>query len=369
MGDIKTPRDAKGSRSLKVLQKTSASVYAGKMPARSARNMKHAHALKGARQIVRIDRQPWEERVAAILHVLEDHRYGRSNAMHNAINDAEQAKQMAMQKMAEVETYAEEMQAANEEMRATNEEMQVITEEMERSSMDLERFVPTADENIRVPLRDICVDADQLAEKYADKMSDEDRQTLENMAAKADQMEMLLQSVLTYWRVNMTAAPFAATDTDLIFEDVLLALDEKVMQTKAQVSHDPLPTLLADKDQLTMVFEILMDNALSFAGDVPPNLHVSAQNIGEEQIKIPNSEISTGWLFSFRDRGMGVDPELASQLFHFFSSGKHQGEADGIGMGLATAWKIIRRHGGRIWVEPNPGGGSVFNFTIPEREF
>ena len=185
MGDIKTPRDAKGPKSLKILRKTSTSVFASKMPARSARNMKHSHSLKGARQIVRIDRQPWEERVAEILNVLEEHRYGRANAMHTAVSEAERAKQLAMKKMAEVETYAEEMQASNEEMRATNEEMKVITEEMERASMDLERFVPAAEEIIQLPLQDICADADRLVEKYANTLSAGDLEMLAGIGAKA----------------------------------------------------------------------------------------------------------------------------------------------------------------------------------------
>ncbi len=366
MGDIKTPRDAKGPKSLKVLRKTSASVYASKMPARSARNMKHSHSLKGARQIVRIDRQPWEERVAEILNVLEEHRYGRANALHNAVSEAERAKQLAMHKMAEVETYAEEMQAANEEMRATNEEMQVVTEEMERSSMDLERFVPAAEEIIQFPLQDLCADTGRIVEKYGAAMSDKDRESLASMAVKAERMENLLSGVLSYWRINMTARPFALTDSELICEDVLLKLDEKIVKSGAKISHDPLPMLLADQDQIAMLFEILIDNAIKFAGDNPPNLHISAQNIGEQKIEIPKSEITTGWLFSFRDRGAGVDPEIAGELFHFFERDDESG--GGIGMGLAIAWKIIRRHGGRIWAEANPGGGTVFYFTIPDRD-
>lgn len=369
MGDIKTPRDAKGPQSLKILRRTSASVFAGKMPARSARNMKHSHSLKGARQIVRIDRQPWEERVAAILNVLEEHRYGRANAMHTAVSEAERAKQLAMRKMAEVETYAEEMQASNEEMRATNEEMKVITEEMERASMDLERFVPAAEKIIQLPLQDICADADRLVEKYANTLSAGDREMLAGIGAKAVRMEQLIHGVLSYWRVNMTGTPFEATDGELVFEEVLLKLDDKVVKSGAQISHDSMPMLLADKDQIATLFEILIDNAINFAGDTPPELHVSVKNIGDEQIEIPKSEISTGWLFSFRDRGLGVEPELAERLFHFFEQGAGRDETGGLGMGLAIAWKIVRRHGGRIWWEAHPDGGSIFNFTIPERDF
>lgn len=367
MGDIKTPRNAKGPRNLKVLRKTSASVYASKMPARSARNMKHSHMLKGARHINRIDRQPWEERVAEILKVLEEHRYGRSNALHNAINEAEQAKQLAMHKMAEVETYAEEVQAANEEMRASNEEMQVITEEMERTSMDLERFVPTAEKLILQPLEKRTQMAEELLKTYRDNLPAPVLDELARMITESARMHKMLSGVLDYWQVNMKAEPFSTVDCGLLFETTLLSLDELVVKTGAKISSDPMPRVRADEQQLGSLFEILIHNAIVHGGGDSPNLHVGVQNIARDAVSIPGPEISRGWLFSFRDRGAGVDQELTEQLFHFFPKQEHPQE-DFIGMGLAIAWKIVRRHGGRIWCEPNPGGGSVFSFTLPEHE-
>lgn len=82
---IKTPRDAKGPETLKILEKTTASVFQGKLPRKSAENLKHCHSLPGSRMIPRIDRQPWEERVGQILRLYEKHRHNRANALFNAL--------------------------------------------------------------------------------------------------------------------------------------------------------------------------------------------------------------------------------------------------------------------------------------------
>ena len=366
MFKVKTPRDAKGPQDLKILRKTTASVSAGKMPARSARNMKHSHALKGARQITRIDRHPWEMRVAEILHVLEERRYGKANAMSNAVNEAEQAKQLAMRKMAEVETYAEEMQASNEEMRATNEEMKVVTEEMERVHMDLERFVPGAEQDMLRPLRSMVADVSTLDEKYGGDMTTEDKQKLIQISRKASRIEKMMEGVLEYWQVGITPSLFGTADCEQIVEAALKAHEVEIKRSNCRVTYDPMPVILADKKQLSTLFGIFIQNSINFAGSSSPKLHVTVQNIGKMHITIPESDISTGWLFSFTDHGIGIDPELQGQLFHFFGRGEEQGDGSGPGMGLAIAWKIVRRHGGKIWVESEPGRGSTFYFTIPE---
>ncbi|ETR72163.1 MAG: hypothetical protein OMM_01925 [Candidatus Magnetoglobus multicellularis str. Araruama] len=166
MRRVKTPKDAKGPGALKILKKTSSSVYSSRMPARSSRHVHHAHTLTSARQIVRIDRQPWEERVANILQVLEEHRYGRANALYTALNQANQAMVDAVKKKTEVESYSEELQAANEEMRAANEEaraqaeemraaneeLRAVSEELERMHSDVEIFSPIVENSVHTPL-------------------------------------------------------------------------------------------------------------------------------------------------------------------------------------------------------------------------
>ena len=82
---IKTPRDAKGIDALKILEKTSTSVYTSRIPPKSAANAKHCHSLKSSRDVKRIDRNGWESRVGQMLRIIEQHRFDRVNALHNAL--------------------------------------------------------------------------------------------------------------------------------------------------------------------------------------------------------------------------------------------------------------------------------------------
>lgn len=355
MGDIKTPRHAKGSRSLKILKRTSASVYSSRLPARSGRNRMHSHALVGARQIARIDRQPWEERVANILSVLEEHRHGRANSMYAALDFANASLAAVAKKKAEIETFSEELLASNEEMRASNEELKVITEEMERMHSDIEALAPFLQTNFL----DFFSQVGEFAEQHGNT----------TMANQAATLRTSLDSILAYWRIGMTAVPFAPVHCEDILDRVITGLQTTIDEKHAEVNYDKLPMLIADGAQLEELFTEIILNSLYFHGNRPPEVRINARNIADEGITIPDSEIQSGWLFGIADNGLGIADAEKSRLFRLLTTGGDVPQnTSGAGLGLAIAWRIIRRHGGRIWLESTVGQGTTVMFTIPERE-
>ncbi len=120
------------------------------------------------------------------------------------------------------------------------------------------------------------------------------------------------------------------------------------------MTHDPLPAVLADPTQLRQVFQNLIANAVKFRREgVPPRVHVAAERDG-------------GMVrFSVADNGIGIDPQYFDQIFVVFRRLHAQMEYEGTGIGLAIVKRIVERHGGRIWVESEPGRGSTFFFTLP----
>ncbi len=107
---IKTPRDAKGPNDLKILERTTASVLQSRMPPRSAINLKHCHFLNSSRHVMRIDKQPWEERVGNMLQLYENHRFNRANALHNSLQQVQVLLLEAQERERELQTTTEELQ-------------------------------------------------------------------------------------------------------------------------------------------------------------------------------------------------------------------------------------------------------------------
>jgi chemotaxis family two-component system sensor kinase Cph1 len=136
-----------------------------------------------------------------------------------------------------------------------------------------------------------------------------------------------------------------------LLDQALADLREAVEQSGAKVTRSPLPEIEAEPSQIVQVFQNLIGNALKFRGEAPPRIHVSARREGRE------------WVFSVRDNGIGMDPAEAEQVFTLFK--RLHPEIPGSGIGLAICRKIVERHGGRLWVESEPGRGSTFSFTLP----
>jgi light-regulated signal transduction histidine kinase (bacteriophytochrome) len=125
-------------------------------------------------------------------------------------------------------------------------------------------------------------------------------------------------------------------------------------ESGAVVTHDPLPTIMADTGQITQVLMNLIGNAIKFRSpDRPCQIQVSAKAGGNE------------WLFSIRDNGIGIDPQYKDKIFVIFERLHERKKYEGTGIGLAICKKIVERHGGRIWIESESGVGSTFYFTIP----
>jgi signal transduction histidine kinase len=129
-----------------------------------------------------------------------------------------------------------------------------------------------------------------------------------------------------------------------------------VSESGAELTIGELPTVRGDISQLSQVFQNLIQNAIKFRRGEPPKVSVSARLAGSE------------WVFEVSDNGIGIDPRYFDRIFEIFQRLHTRGEYPGSGIGLSISKRIIERHGGRIWVESEPGKGSRFLFTLPSAD-
>ena len=163
-------------------------------------------------------------------------------------------------------------------------------------------------------------------------------------------MKALLGGLLAYLQVNSQGKPLAPVDSGRILDRALA----RVAENGATVTRGDLPQVVADAAQLGQLFQHLVGNGVKFRSQLPPEIHVSARRGDGE------------WIFAVRDNGIGIEPQYRERIFQVFQRLHTRQEYDGTGIGLAVCRKIVERHGGRIWVDSEPGSGSTFCFTIPD---
>ena len=166
-------------------------------------------------------------------------------------------------------------------------------------------------------------------------------------------MQRLIQDLLAYSRVGTQGKAFTPINCEAILERTLANLHMAIAESGAVITHSPLPMVMADDVQLTQLFQNLLGNALKFCEETPPRVHIAAERQGAV------------WVFAVRDNGIGIEPQYAERIFVIFQRLHRRSAYPGTGIGLAICKKIVERHGGRIWVESEPGKGATFYFTLP----
>ncbi|MEH2003748.1 GAF domain-containing protein [Nostoc sp.] len=243
------------------------------------------------------------------------------------------------------------------------------SQELARSNAELEQFAYVASHDLQEPLRMVTSYLQLLERRYKNQLDANADQFISYAIDGARRMQTLINDLLNYSRLSSRGQSFMLVDCSLVLEQAIANLQIAIADSRAVVTHDTLPSVMADATQLTQVFQNLIANAIKFCRHQQPRVQIGVMrgdaNPDQESLNvIPSAD---EWLFWVRDNGIGLESQYAERIFIIFQRLHSRDKYPGTGIGLAICKKIIERHGGRIWVESKPGQGSTFYFTIPDR--
>jgi len=224
--------------------------------------------------------------------------------------------------------------------------------ELERSNKELEQFAYIASHDLQEPLRMISSFTQLLAKRYKNQLGKDADEFIHYIVDGATRMQRLIQDLLSFSRIINHGDFFNRADSRLAMEEAIANLHVSIKESGAIITYDDLPVIMADYGQMVQVFQNLIGNAVKFHGEESPRIHISATPKDEE------------WIFSVKDNGIGIEAQYFTRIFIIFQRLHTGAQYPGTGIGLAICNRIIHRHEGKIWVESEPGKGSVFYFTI-----
>lgn len=233
------------------------------------------------------------------------------------------------------------------------EQLQQQTLELARANSELEQFAYVASHDLQEPLRMVASYVQLLAQEYEEKLDEDAKEYIGFASEGAKRMQLLINDLLDLSRVGRTETQFEMVDSQAVFDMVCQEVRVMIEENRAKIIAHDLPEVRAIPRLLQQVMQNFLINALKYR-----------KKETEVVFEVHAETKEDGWLFSFRDNGIGIDPRHFDRIFLIFQRLHSRKEFPGSGVGLALVKKIAEQHQGKVWVESSPGEGSTFYFLI-----
>jgi PAS domain S-box-containing protein len=227
--------------------------------------------------------------------------------------------------------------------------------QLKASNEDLKNFAYICSHDLQEPSRTILNFAKLLMEHLKEFMDEETKKYLHFILDGSNRMQEMIKGALIYAKVAHQGYSNELVDCDILLKRVLETLHTVIEEAKLNITYDHLPHIIGDSNNIMTVLQNLISNSLKFRNHHNPQIHIGV------------TSNKSGYIFSVKDNGIGIDMAHKGHIFDLFHRLNKEEEYPGTGIGLAVCKKIISMYGGKLWVESEVGNGSTFYFTIPQK--
>jgi len=226
------------------------------------------------------------------------------------------------------------------------------TLELQSINRELEAFSYSVSHDLRAPLRRIDGFCRALLEDYNDRLDKQGQEYLERVIYNTRQMAELIDDLLNLSRIARMDMNITRVELSDLVKTVLKQLQEQNPGRHVAVSVQENVFAYGDKKLLTVLLDNIVSNAWKYTGKTP-----------EATIEFGSRQQDYETVYYVKDNGAGFDMQYVDKIFEVFQR-LHGSEFEGTGIGLATAFRIVKRHNGAIWAESEIGKGASFYFTL-----
>jgi signal transduction histidine kinase len=249
---------------------------------------------------------------------------------------------------------AAEPAALRERLAQLERERSEQARQFDLAAREMESFSYSVSHDLRAPLRVVDGFAGIILEDYGARLDTLGREHVKRIISAAGRMNAMIDALLAMSRRTGRELEIERFDLSRAAQELAEELRATDFARKVEFRIEPELRANGDPTLLRLVLQNLLGNAYKFSGQAPHAV-----------VEFGHHVVDGNDVFYVRDNGAGFDMRFAEHLFGLFQRFHSQNEFPGTGVGLATVQRIVRKHGGRIWAESEPGRGACFYFTLP----
>lgn len=229
---------------------------------------------------------------------------------------------------------------------------------LKQTNEELAQIATITSHDLQEPLRKIQLFSDRIKTKHLEQFDESSRIFLERIEQSAHRMQALLSDLILYSSVNEKQNLFSAVDLDQVIRNVIESLKSEIEKSNAEISKMPFPVIQGNPQQLSTLFENLIENAIRYRRTgMPLLIRLRARIIARNKVEI-----------SVEDNGIGIDPQFHEKIFRPFQQIDPSRTAESTGIGLSICRKIVDLHHGKIEVNSELNMGTVIVLTLPVKQ-